>query len=306
MNSRSDINAKPYKTAARLFVAGLPTNVDPDQVLRFFEAFGEFTLAPANSVREAETLRKKGHAILVCRSAHVASELVKTRHYIFLGRRLTVLPLKTGKQLIIENSRANAFRVILKRIPKEYSSENLRGLLEMRYGPLNTLFCYKPDEGQLHAKNWGGWIYRDFDSYSAIFECKEHAKTLIQQGKLDLGKGVYAVAEKFRLKSKVSKPTQFLDSPFGFPTQSSSPVQNIMRDLPEMCQANIGISQLDQVSGVPRIVKHCVRPTKLAYFYQPIHLSRPHQDCWWDLETISNFRLNPKSAAERTLLLALR
>ena len=221
IDQKSTYKQKPVR---KIFLAGLPAYVDLSLVLDFFQQFGYLRIGHHESPEEEQASHAKGHCILICNDPKTAASIVEAKHFTFMGRTLTAMPLRSGKQLIIENSRLNNSRVILKKISKEIPADLVKSLLETNYGPLKTLFKFVPDETKINIDEGKARLYRNFDSYSAIFENKSDAKALIQDAFLHLPNGSVATAEKFRVKKKNSpsfvNPSR--PGPFGFGNKLNS------------------------------------------------------------------------------------
>ena len=185
----------------KLFIAGLSSLTDPRSIVGYFSQFGSVRLEKSRFQAE-EINRSKGHCVLKCSTPDIAITIAEIRNFNFFGRPITALPFKTGKQLIVDNTKLNCARVIIKKIPKGYSLDKLRFRLETLFGPLNTLFKFIPDQSKLMKDKSMARLYQKYDSYSAIFQFKVHAKNLILQGTLELEEGITAVVEKFKLRSK--------------------------------------------------------------------------------------------------------
>lgn len=252
----------------KLFVAGLPKMSNPELILPFFSQFGPVRLGQAKSQAEEQHRRSKGHCVLICSSPVLAQKIAGIRNFQVGNRTLTALPFKSGLQLIMENSKLNSARIIIKKIPKTYSQEEIRNLLEQRHGPLRTLFKFEPDQTKLSSDPAMDRLYRRYDSYSAIFEDHSAAKELIEMGSFILGCGRVATIEKFRLRKK--KLAQGADFPEGNTMGRPIGTQSTGIHLPNTADQNEALKSRQTLHSFSLLSNemHHYKPSRRSYHHQ--------------------------------------
>jgi hypothetical protein len=194
---------KPVK----LFVAGLPTKVGLDQVLRYFWEFADVALAPESisGQQGVDDTVNSGHCIIQCWNYVDAEYLTQIRHFDFMGRTLTVQYNKTGVGLIIENRRLNKSRLILKQVPTYVEEDMLKAEIEQNFGPVMTLYMYKKNHPYLQDQSrvWS----KQYVTYSVVMKTPNLARMIYKQGNILLCDGSEITVEKYS-KKKVSQKTR--------------------------------------------------------------------------------------------------
>lgn len=201
-------NTRRNAHTVKLFVAGVPSGIDPYYVLEYFSQFGNFFIVPGctEQVGESQSITK-GHIILSCEDRNLAMNIIGMRNFKFMERTLTVSEHKTGLKLIVQNKRKDRHRVIFKKVPSYLSEVDFKSLLEQTCGPLEAFFQYRritPVDNDLYLPTRPP----RFQTYSAVFAEKSTAKMIISAGFLNLPHGLQVVAEKYLKHQRLKKARQ--------------------------------------------------------------------------------------------------
>ena len=94
-------------------------------------------------------------------------------------RDVSAMLFKSGIELIQQNQKMTAARVIIKKVPKNVSEFNLRSYLEQEFGALKSLYRFIIDDTKLYEDAKKIYFYQQYDSYSAIFESTDAASKLL-------------------------------------------------------------------------------------------------------------------------------
>lgn len=188
------IQPQGKKEFTKLFVAGVPSGIDPRYVLDYFSRYGKFELCE-DSYNDSENGKFcKGYCNLLSYNKLETELLVGQKFFAFLGRTLTVTKHKTGVKLIIHNKMINQCRVIIKRVPGYFSEADLREELSAICGQIQSLFQFKA-----RIPNNLGTVdsCSQFKVYSVVFLRKDVAQKLIFESKLILSNGAVVIAEPY-------------------------------------------------------------------------------------------------------------
>lgn len=201
-------NTRRKAHTVKLFVAGVPSGIDPYYVLEYFSQFGNFHIMPGctEQVGESQSITK-GHIILSCEDGNLAMNIIGMRNFKFMERTLTVTEHKTGLKLIVQNKRKDRHRVIFKKVPSYLSEVDFKSLLEQTCGPLEALFQYRRITPVDYVPYPPTRPPR-FQTYSAVFAEKSTAKMIIRAGFLNLPHGLQVVAEKYLKHQRLKKARQ--------------------------------------------------------------------------------------------------
>lgn len=184
----------------RLFVAGIPSGINPQMVADYFSEFGLYSLgreAGTVNVDRTQPLQPKGHCVLRCFNRPLSELLLRQRYFGFLGRTLAVSLYRTGPQLIVDNKRQNKCRVIFKKVSSKISELDFKAEIESRYGQLLAFFQFKSINPLSQKKTSGRLLPKHF-TYSAIFKDQQTANLIIEQREVRLRNGSVVEAHKFQ------------------------------------------------------------------------------------------------------------
>jgi len=288
------VNSNPTKTY-KIFVAGLPANTDPLQILDFFRGFGQIRLLKPRSVKEAEMKKKKGHCILICLDKGTLNSIVSIGSFKFKGRNVSAQPFKSGAELIIQNQEMTAARVIIKKVPKSVSEFHLRAILERDFGKLKSLYRFILDETKLKADAKKVTFYQQFDSYSAIFESREAAMSLAARHTLLLD-GKFAInVEHYKPRRVRSEHESYLSDPIKGRKVSYSTHQDIEAGYKTLGYATLPLTKPteEKLANLPQGDDWTAllrKPTNREYFLDAELPMRPHFFAKTPtLESLSNY-----------------
>lgn len=188
--------SKPKSESHKLFVAGFPSGTSPQIVLQFFKRIDySISLSVDEYGEHATRMAQKGCFIMNCPDPGVARGLVLNRYLSFYGRTLTVMPHKSGVELIIQNKKLKKRRVILKRVPWFVEENYLTRLLESCFGPLQLFFQLRHDN--MNKKQVSAAKFTKYKSYSAYFINLQDAKKLAAQGTIALEDGSVITVHRY-------------------------------------------------------------------------------------------------------------
>lgn len=252
----------------KVFVAGVPASAKTSTIVTYFSQFGNFMMDQDSSRRpdSSHGLESRGHCLLTTRDSHAYAEVTQRKYFAYLGRTLTVLPHKTGVGLIVHNKKLNRCRVILKRVPRWLGEDSLRSLLETKVGPVQALFQFKSADTCDSYK--GGSRY---DTYSAIFEDKLHARQLTTTGQVDLGNGTVVVVEKYKKHSnrKIVEQANINNELHQVKTDQGKGCATTCNTWSEFSQIKQREDRLQSLNSIsPHIIEeidHCILPTSVRY-----------------------------------------
>lgn len=188
--------SKPRSDLRKLFVAGFPSGTNYQIVIHFFKRISPcITVSTDEGDDHASRMAQKGCYFIICPDSVVAHGLVHNKYLSFMGRTLTVMPHKSGVDLIIQNKKLKKRRVILKRVPWFVEEHHLRKLLETSFGPLQLFFQLRHDN--LNKKQVSTAKFTKFKSYSAYFINLNDAKRLAAQGTIALEDGTVIAVHRY-------------------------------------------------------------------------------------------------------------
>lgn len=265
-------SSKPREThAARLFVAGVPSAVSPDEVADFFSHVSPaLVLEVPDDVSLREKQRKKGFSFLTSYDPDTTMYMINTRYFRFLNRTLTVMQQLDGVNLIIQNKRIKKCKFILKNVPATIAESQLKSYLQDNYGKLDTFYKLSgnnPYKEELDTEK----RYHLFHTYSGYFREKSSADALIKLGTFQFLDGSRISVHKNEVKKRSNNLADFKE------TARRGPESNIKvpRKKVENRQCSTDSRPLDHLAkrfhGQERIysrtvVNHSIRPCNAAYF----------------------------------------
>lgn len=240
----------------KLFVAGVPTGIDPRHVLNFFSNFGKFTICDSSYQAEVSG---KGYCNLLCFSKKAVQRVTSQRYFSFMGRTLSVTVHKSGLGLLIENKKTHARRVIFKKVPNYISEEFFINEISSRYGRLQSIFQFKQSmdmKAQRLSSNM------KFKVFSAVFEEKSVAKFILNQRCVNLANGITILAEPFQKRLKTSEAQKSKKQEDGLPQHHNS----YQFKHEEKKDSNKIETRHSGLHDTERWITHCfVKPTSRKY-----------------------------------------
>lgn len=236
----------------KLFVAGVPSEVFPEAVASYLSKIvGRPVFLSTNlsnqSLKAQQNQRRRGHLVLACPDPDALQTLLRTKYVQFMGRTLTLAPFKSGSDLFAQNMLMNEKRVILKRVPAYITEARLTEILEFTYGPLETIFQFKP-VNPMDTTNLKGEQKPRYSVFSVVFKEAVDARQLIEIGCLQLKNGYRVRVEKFE---KPAEPT----------TRKTAPAQNW--NFPSKCKN-------EHLNEFARKQHECERLFQINEFEKPI------------------------------------
>ena len=189
---RSERGQKPASNLYKLFVAGMPLKYQLEKMLSFFQQYGQFSLeVPLKTISKPESGlatqnidsdqdNMKSQCVLVTRDSDLCEYMLQQKYFEFGGNNLTLLRHRTGVELMFQNKRLNRCRVIIKKVPKFFTEEVIKGVFESRFGQIDTIFKFKNDQA------WNNQFGSIYDTYSVIFEHRYSADKAVNEASVQL------------------------------------------------------------------------------------------------------------------------
>lgn len=172
-----------------IFVGGVSYSTKLHTVHRYFQEFG--MVKSVALIRSADGVRKNIRISMANIKGY--ARILNCRNHELNGRSITCAPFMGGKALAALTSKQNKCKVILKGVPKDIGSQELKYLLENQIGQVEKLFSYKPEIKQELSSN------RQFHTYSVKFVNREDADKLLRNGQLAIFKYRTCICvEKFK------------------------------------------------------------------------------------------------------------
>lgn len=82
--------------ARKIFIKGLPKNIDQFELEKFFEKMGK--IRSAYSITDHQEKIGKGYGFVVFEKIEIARKTLSTKNFEFMGRTITCLPFKTKNE----------------------------------------------------------------------------------------------------------------------------------------------------------------------------------------------------------------
>lgn len=269
----------------RLFVAGFPSGISIKAVLKFFKTISpSFYVSAEDSYDEyTQRMAQKGCFEVNCSDSAVSADLVKRKYIEFKGRTLTVMPFKSGTDLIIQNKKMKKRRVILKRVPWYVDEEALKRQLEMSCGRLQLFFQLMHDQSLGRGGRDQPTKLQKHKSYSVYFELLEVAKDLVTQGFFQLEDGTFIEVHKYpepKTNSDVSpsgnlqKGVKQKEALYGDSRREKTSKRNCHKGVSEVVETSGPfkhhpggeLKKAEYFDAHQTHAHHIVKPTEKAYF----------------------------------------
>lgn len=256
------------KQGVPLYVAGLPAQIPLSCVVDYFSEINQcFYLKSPSSKDQAIRQKAKGYCYLECHDKEAAQSILEQRFFNFYGRTLTIMLRKKGVALIIQNKNAKRSRIFLKRVNRFTKEGHLREAIEKEYGPVDMIFQLKSDDPFDRIKV-SKVQNSQYHTYSIHFKSHNHAKALLNVGKLVLKDGQVLQACKSNDLTKYRNlPLNINSDPSTKPSpldqNKSAQFKTLLRDsdirLDKYTHSNLSKS-------IPKIdCNHEIKPTSKTY-----------------------------------------
>lgn len=175
-----------------IFVAGLPSKINYEQLLGYFSQFGQIGLMEDQSKTGR---RPKGFQVIFTNELSTYHRILQTEHVV-AGRRVFCKPFLQGTQLDMYNSLANKRRVIIRQVNSLVTEQSFKLLLESLFGKVEHLYAFKGNKISLSSSN------RDFLTYSVMFADENSAEYAVSKSPFSVFGTTFAIAESFNFLRK--------------------------------------------------------------------------------------------------------
>lgn len=219
----------------KIYVAGLPYKATRDDILHYFQEFGEvvgldITYVPgvesysANGEKDVNYRNPSRYCIVQVRDLSVFQEILSYTPHKLFGRNLYCTEFKQGSKLMKEIRLKNQRRVLLKGVPLQYKMGHIKQAIEETVGEIEAIYDFrddiKPTEPHFEERlsqlaenpaiTIDGRLLQghEYRNYTVLFYSKVHALQLLTMGRLLIDRNVYATVEPFKPRlthSEVSK-----------------------------------------------------------------------------------------------------
>lgn len=198
-------NQLQLRKSWKIFVTGLPIPFDLDNVLKFFQQFGNVSVNVENYLKKHKYRRNKGCIILRVGDFQTYQVLIKKRQVEYDGRTLALMKFKTRAGLEqLSHNMANR-RLIIQHVPLQIGDMELKSLIGDRFGSVEFMFQFKRQKfvklkSSIKTK-----------TYSVLMKSMESAERMAEIGYLQFkSSSVVAKIIKFQ-ESYKTKPQQIND-----------------------------------------------------------------------------------------------
>lgn len=219
----------------KIYVAGLPYKATRDDILHYFQEFGEvvgldITYVPgvesysANGEKDVNYRNPSRYCIIQLRDMMVFQRILSYTPHRLFGRNLYCTEFKQGSKLMKEIRLKNQRRVLLKGVPLQYKMGHIKQIIEETVGDIEAIYDFrddiKPTEPHFEEKlsqiteyptiSVDGRLLQghEYRNYTVLFYSKVHALQLLTMGRLLVDRNVFATVEPFKPRlthSEVSK-----------------------------------------------------------------------------------------------------
>lgn len=185
----------------KLYVAGLPSRLEEEQIMEYFRQFGEVLRAEIRQSGGIEALeafgnKHKHYCVLTVSNVTTANSIIGAAPHTFCGRKLLVSWFRTGMDLILHNHRCAKRRVLIKKVPSFIQGEHLIQEIGKLVGPVESYFRYEPD--RIRYQNSEFARSRRYSTYSVTMTSKIGRDKLLALSPLMLAPQTLSPVEPFR------------------------------------------------------------------------------------------------------------
>lgn len=285
------------KREVSVFVAGLPSQVDNLAVLAFFKKMTpRVRLSEYLDQYRMYKLAGKGCCILDFLDNQERQRILKLKYVEFMGRTVTLSPFKTGVDLIIQNKKLKKCRVQLKKVPCYLKEEDLKAVLEQRFGKVYLLYQLKSEDPRKSKFATLQESRNKFLCYSVYFNRTHNAKKLIAAEKILLEDGHSILVKKPLLEKHQQLRVVDQFSQRKDPSKQEGDLEIRHREVEDKTFASKHIRPADKARDKDHPASsHWIKPTQNTY-YSVIYLGARRRKMVLE-KSSSEFRLNRVSRA---------
>ena len=169
MNQHQRIERERNSKKLEIYVAGLPPSVDHNMLKSYFRQYGRISKIYIYFQKKGETGlfgedKVKVHCKLILPDEQTYTSIIEEKNHFFFGRNLFCKEFKKGNPLKLHNTQLILRRVIVKKAPFFLVEEDIKELLESKFGAVESIYEFKTDiQYQSTALN------KKFKSFSVTF-----------------------------------------------------------------------------------------------------------------------------------------
>lgn len=256
------------KREASIFVAGLPSQVDHKAVVAFFRQFTpHVSLSRSLEPSRIDRLASKGCCVLDFRDSQEAQRILQLNYFEFMGRTLTLSPFKSGVDLVIQNKKLKKCRVQLKKVPWYLKEEDLKALLEDKFGPVYLIFQLRNEDPRKSQYSKSHDQRKKHYTYSVYFLRSHDAKKVFETGKIKLEDGSSILVKRTHLNKNQTKRASEEESlkEEGLKQEDQRRFQNTIENRQSLAPKHIKPANTARESLQP-LNCHWIKPTHKDYY----------------------------------------
>lgn len=174
----------------KIYVSGFPSHVCNDEIEDYFSWFGQAKVIKGGNpayqryrpnLQEQisqesflERQARKNYLILSCDQVATKDRILNYPQLYYQGSAIYCSDYKTGVELIIHNQKMNQRRCILRKVPLNFTRDDVSHAISRLAGPIESLFVYEPLREREVVRHYSVSItFKHRDSLTALLHASE-------------------------------------------------------------------------------------------------------------------------------------